>query len=162
MFFKIAVHKNFAITFKKTPVSECLFNKFAGLSSCIFIKKSLQHRCFLKKFLRTAVFIEHLTVHHTFSKFYVKIEFFGRVWVKNWHFSYFLFHCFNFLHGCFHIKIFSGCKFRTHYSLGWETIPELQWLLQVIYCENCEYEFFEYYVLLLFLFRSGLASHGLK
>ena len=31
MFLKVAVLKNFAITVKKTPVLECLFNKFPGL-----------------------------------------------------------------------------------------------------------------------------------
>ena len=39
MYFKIAILKNFAITIKKTPVLECLFNKVAGLYACIFIKK---------------------------------------------------------------------------------------------------------------------------
>ena len=58
------------------------------------------------------------------------IEFFGRFWVQNWHFSYFLCHCFPFLHNpirvsipwlfrtCFHIKIFNKCNFRTHYNVG--------------------------------------------
>ena len=81
MFLKIAVLKNFGITVKKTPVLECLFNKLAGIYACIFIKRRLQDRCFLKKFstkifnFLTALFVEHLTVHYTFSKFYV-IEFF--------------------------------------------------------------------------------------
>ena len=94
MFLKIAVLKNFAITVKKRPVLECLFEKFAGLQACISTKRRFQHWCFLKKFLRTALFVEHLTVHYIFSKFYVMIEFFGRLWVQNWHFSYFLCHCF--------------------------------------------------------------------
>ena len=149
MFFKIAVLKNFAITIKKTPVMECLFNKFAGLYACIFIKRRLQHRCFLKKFLRIAFFVEHLTVQYTFSKFYVMIEFFGRFWVQNRHFSYFLCHCFDFLHVCFQTKIFSKCKFRTHYNLGSSTIlieslkiRNNSRVLPIIKCENCEYEFF--------------------
>ena len=41
---------------RKTPVLESLFNKFAGLKTCNFIKKRLQQRCFpvnIAKFLRT-------------------------------------------------------------------------------------------------------------
>ena len=53
MFFKIGVLKNFAVIRRKTPVFESLFNKIAGLKSCNFIKKRLQHRCF-------PFFIEHL------------------------------------------------------------------------------------------------------
>ena len=83
MFFKIAVLKNFSVTVKKTPVLECLFDKFAGLQACIFTKRRLRHWCFLKKFLRTAFLVEHLTVHYTFSKFYVLIKFFGRLCVHN-------------------------------------------------------------------------------
>ena len=75
MFLKITVFKNYIITVKKTPVSYCVFNKLRGLQACIFIKRRLQHRCFLQKFLRTAFFVQHLTVHYTFSKFYVMIEF---------------------------------------------------------------------------------------
>ena len=126
MIFKIAALKNFAITVKKTPALECLFHKYPCPQACIFIKRRLQHRCFLKKFLRTAFFVEHLTVHYTFSKFYVMIEFFGRLWVQNWHFSYFLCHCFDFVHGCFHTKIFSKCKFRTHCNLGTTLIESLK------------------------------------
>ena len=40
-----------------------LFNKALGLQSCDFIKRRLQHRCFLvniPKFLRTSFFTEHL------------------------------------------------------------------------------------------------------
>ena len=32
---------------RKTPVLESLFNKFAGPQACNFVKKRLQHRCFL-------------------------------------------------------------------------------------------------------------------
>ena len=41
----------------KTPMLESLFNKTANLKTCSFIKKRLQHRCYLVKFvkfLRTA------------------------------------------------------------------------------------------------------------
>ena len=115
MSFEIAPLKNFAITVKKIPLLQCLYNKFAGLYPYIFVKKRLQHRCFLKKFLRTAFFVEHLTVHYNFSKCYVMIEFFGRLWVQNWHFPYFLSH---FLYGCFHTKFFSKWKFPTHYNIS--------------------------------------------
>ena len=39
-------------------MSECLFNKDAGLRACNFIKKRLQQKCFpvkFKKFLRTPI-----------------------------------------------------------------------------------------------------------
>ena len=41
--------------FRKTPVLGSLFNKVVGLQDCKYIKKRLQHRCFvrnLRKFLR--------------------------------------------------------------------------------------------------------------
>ena len=44
-------------------MSESFFNKVGGLQVCKFIKKRLQHRCFLEKFakfLRTNNFEEHL------------------------------------------------------------------------------------------------------
>ena len=92
----------------------------------------------------------------------------------NSHFSYFLCHCFDFFHGCFHTKIFIKCKFRTHYNVGSSTIL----IKSLKFKNNCRiavsspsnlllwkqwiWVFFEYYALLLFLFRSGLARHGLK
>ena len=42
----------------KTPVSESLFNKVAGLKICNFFKKRLQDRCFpvnIAKFFRTYI-----------------------------------------------------------------------------------------------------------
>ena len=48
---------------RKTPVSESLFHKVAGLKAYNFNKKRLLQRCFpvnIAKFLRTALFIEHL------------------------------------------------------------------------------------------------------
>ena len=56
------------------------------------------------------------------------IEFSGRLWVQNWHFSIFLCHCFDFLHGpwlfraCFRAKTFSKRKFSLHYNVGSTTI----------------------------------------
>ena len=47
---------------RKTSVLESLFNRVRDLSGCSFIKKKLQHRCFLvniANFLRTAFLIEH-------------------------------------------------------------------------------------------------------
>ena len=38
-----------------------------------------------------------LPVHYTFPKLYVMIEFLGRLWVRNWYFSYLFCHCFTFL-----------------------------------------------------------------
>ena len=43
---------------RETPVLESLFNKFAGLRTCNFIKKRLQLSCFvvnIVKFLRTPI-----------------------------------------------------------------------------------------------------------
>ena len=81
------------------------------------------------KFLRTGYFYRTPPVHYTFPKFYVMIEFFGRLWVQNWHFSYFLCHYFFFYNSirtsiwwlfrtCFHTKSFSKCNFRAHYNVG--------------------------------------------
>ena len=57
MFFKTGVLKNLEISHRKTPVSESIFNKVAGLKACNFIKKRLEHRCFpvtIAKFLKIA------------------------------------------------------------------------------------------------------------
>ena len=61
----------------KTPVVESLFNKYAYLKTCNFIKKRFQHRCFpvkLAKLLRTPFFTEHiqwllLEISHELSLF---------------------------------------------------------------------------------------------
>ena len=98
------------------------------------LKKRHQHRCFpvnIAEFLRRVY--KKTPVQYIFPKFYVMIEFFGRLCVQNWHFSYFLCHCFVFLHNSvrisipwlfrtyFHTKIFSKCNFRKHY-VGSNTI----------------------------------------
>ena len=44
---KIAALKNVTIFHRKTPVIESLYHKVAELQVCNFIKKRLQHRCFL-------------------------------------------------------------------------------------------------------------------
>ena len=41
-----------------------------------------------------------------------------------------------------------------------ESTSELQQLLPVIYYEKCEYDFFEYYALLLLFFRNCLAKNN--
>ena len=45
--------KNFAIFTGKRPVLESLLNEVAGLQTGNFIKKTLQDRCFLVKYLQT-------------------------------------------------------------------------------------------------------------
>ena len=52
-----------------------------------------------------------LNVHYTFPKLYVMIEFFGRLWVRKWYFSYFFCHCFTFL-GNSDVRIGSLLLFR--------------------------------------------------
>ena len=57
-FCKKRCFKNFRKFHRKTPVLESLFNNVAGLQACNFIKKRLQHCCFLMKFakfLRTPI-----------------------------------------------------------------------------------------------------------
>ena len=63
MLLEIAVLKNFANLTGKHLCWESVFNKVAGLQACNFVKKRLQHRCYLvkfSKFLRTLFFTEHL------------------------------------------------------------------------------------------------------
>ena len=59
MFFKIYVLKTFANFMGKTPVFEPLFIQVKDPQDCSFIKRNIQHRCFLVKFaklLRTPFF----------------------------------------------------------------------------------------------------------
>ena len=178
MFFKIAVLKYFAIILLRKHLcwSDFLI-KLQAYRPVFLLKERLQHRCFLEKFLRTAFFVEHLTVHYTFSKFYVMIYFLDVLGTKLTFFISFvsllwfpLVHAYSVI--AFTTK-FCKCKFRTHYNVGSCTIliESLKFMnnsritgisLSNLYCENCEYQIFEYYALLLFLFRSGLARHGLK
>ena len=151
--------------------------KLQAYRPAFLLKKRLQHRCFLKKFWRIHFFVEHLTVHYTFSKFYVMIYFLD-VFGYKIDIFHFLCHCFDFLHGpCLSVLVFTpkflvsvsfaritiaGSRTILIESLKFRNNSKLQWFLPVTYCENCECEFFEYYALLLFLFRSGLARHDLK
>ena len=85
MFYKMDALKNLSIL-------EFLFNKpywkeaTAQVFSCEYCEM------FKHSFLYRAP-----PVHCIFRKFYVMIEFFGRLWVQNWYFSYFLYHCLAFL-----------------------------------------------------------------
>ena len=78
---------------------ESLFDKVAGLKACIFIEKETLTQVFFCEYceiIENSFFIEHLLLIILFRNFYVMIEFFGRLWVQNWYFSYFLCHCFVF------------------------------------------------------------------
>ena len=58
VFYKKADLKNFAISHRKTPVLESLFNKVADLQACNVIKKRLQYGCFpvnIAKSLKAAI-----------------------------------------------------------------------------------------------------------
>ena len=58
VFYKKPDLKNFAISHRKTPVLESLFNKVADLQACDFIKKRLQYGCFpvnITKSFRAAI-----------------------------------------------------------------------------------------------------------
>ena len=62
MFFKLGVTNNFT-NFTEKHLFRAVFNKVAGLKTCNFIKKRLQHAVFFMKFaevLRTYCFTEHL------------------------------------------------------------------------------------------------------
>ena len=50
MFLKIAVFKSFAISVNKTPIVECLFNKFADLYASILLKRDFNTGVFLRNF----------------------------------------------------------------------------------------------------------------
>ena len=55
---KKAALKKFLNIYRKTPVEESLFIKFADLEACNLIKKRHQHRCFpvnIEKFFRTPI-----------------------------------------------------------------------------------------------------------
>ena len=97
--------------------------KLQGYRPAFSLKKRLQHGCFLKKFLKTAFFCRTPHCSLNFFETLCDDRFFRRSLCTKLTFSYFLCHCFDFLHGswlfgtCFHNKIFSKCKFRTHYSV---------------------------------------------
>ena len=101
---------------------ECLFNKVAGLKGLVFHwKRRLQHRCFLKKFLRTPLcrrpncllcFLEILCDDIIFwTSFCTKVTFFiflvPLLWFPSWSMviPYLLSH-----------QIFSKCKCKKQLS----------------------------------------------
>ena len=116
--------------------------------------------------------MQHL--HYIFLKCYVMLEFFGRLWVQIWQISRViaLFSFRTLLESVFHgysvlVFIFFNFNFRKHYNIGSSTIliqsPKFRnnsriavTLLTVIYCENWEYEFFEYDALLLLFLEAIL------
>ena len=90
--------------------------------SPFLLKRDSNTGVFLIKSFKNSYLCRTPHCYYTFSNFYVMIEYFGRLWVQNWHFWYFLGHYFDILHGCFHTKICSKCKFRTPYNVGSSTI----------------------------------------
>ena len=122
---------------EKTPVLKSLFDKVAGLLiKDIFIKKKTPTQvfsCEYSKIIKKQFFYRISSALYTFLKFYLMIEFFGRIWVQNWYFSYFLCHCFVFFHNSsvrirrlwlfcagIHTKIFSKYNFQ-------EQLQEVIW-----------------------------------
>ena len=116
---------------------ESLFDKVAGLKDYIFVKKETPAQVFSCEYyeiFKNRFLYSIPPVHHTFPKFHVVIEFFGRLRVQHLRFSNFLRHCFVFLHNavrmsisclfriCFQTKIFIKCNFRTHYNVGSNTV----------------------------------------
>ena len=117
-------------------------------------------------------------VRYTFPKFYVMIEFLGCLLVQNWYFSYFLCHCFGFHNSSvrignpllFRIYVVFIPKFSLSVTLARiaRTAPLLFWLnhsrIIATYPGNLLWKMwiwvFEYYAMLSFFFRSGLARHG--
>ena len=81
MFFKIGVLKKVFKFHRKAPVLRSLFDKVAGFEACNSIKKRLQQRCFLVKFVKflsTPFFKEHwwlLLVIKKCPRIYLKIAF---------------------------------------------------------------------------------------
>ena len=131
MFFKKFFRKHLCWSF--------FLRKLQAWRSAFLLKKRLQYSCFpvnIAKFLRTIFFFGTPPVHYTFPKFYVVIEFFGRLWV------HFLCHCFVFLHNslrisiprffrtCFHIKIVTFVRITTSAPvLLWELWIWVFWIL---------------------------------
>ena len=88
--------------------------------------------CEYWEIFKNSFFLEHLLFIILFRNF-VTIEFFGCLWLHNWHFSHCLCHCFVPLHNfirisvpwlfrsCFYTKIFSKCNFCMHYNVGSST-----------------------------------------
>ena len=128
MSFKIGVLKNFAVFTRKFLCWSLFLIKLQARRPAFLLKKRHQQYC---EIIENSFFIEHLLLIILFRNFYVMIEFFGRLWVQNWYFSYFLCHCFVFFHNssvrigtpwlfciCIYTKTFSKYNSRTHYNVG--------------------------------------------
>ena len=92
IFFKIGVLKNFSMFAKKHLCASLFLIKLHARGPALLSKKRFQRRCFPVNnapFLRTAFLWNTFCSLHLF----VLIEFFGRLWVQNWRFSYFLYYC---------------------------------------------------------------------
>ena len=133
IFFKIDVLKNLAIFTRKHLCWSLFLIKLLAWRSAFLLKKTPTPVFFCEycEIIEGSFFTEHLLLIVLFRDFYVMIEFFGRLWVQNWNFSYFLCHCFVFSHNssvrienpclfctCIYTKIFSKYNFRTHYNVG--------------------------------------------
>ena len=118
---------------------ESLFNKVAGLKSCIFIKKETPTQLFSCEYceiFKNSFFYRTL-VHYTFPKFYAMIQLLGhKIKSLDIKLTFFIFLvpllCFLsylirirspwLLRTCFHTKIFFKCNFSTHYKVDSNTI----------------------------------------
>ena len=131
MFFKIVILKKFAeLPRKHLCWSVFLIKKQAWRPAYLSKKKETTIQVFSCEYCEffKSFFIEHLiilithyanVVRYTFPKFYVMIEFFGSICVQNSYFSYFLYHCFVFLHDSIESVFHGTCfyNFRTHYKV---------------------------------------------
>ena len=131
MFFKIVILKKFAeLPRKHLCWSVFLIKKQAWRPAYLSKKKETTIQVFSCEYCEffKSFFIEHLiilithyanVVRYTFPKFYVMIEFFGSICVQNSYFSYFLYHCFVFLHNSIESVLHGTCfyNFRTHYKV---------------------------------------------
>ena len=136
MFFKIVILKKFAeLPRKHLCWSVFLIKKQAWRPAYLSKKKETTIQVFSCEYCEffKSFFTEHLiilithyanVVHYTFPKFYVMIEFFGSICVQNSYFSYFLYHCFVFLHDSIESVFHGTCfyNFRTHYKVRSSTI----------------------------------------
>ena len=147
----------------KTHLLESLFNKTEDLKTSIFIKKEtpIQLLC-----------CEYWEIFEI--RFYLMIKFSGSLRVQNWHFSYLFYHSFfSFMVHRYSVLVFIpkflvsatfACITTSTPALFWlncyssEITTELQWRLQVIYCENCEYEFLS--IMLCYYFSLEVVLQG--
>ena len=114
---------------------ESLFDKVAGLKTCIFIEKDLHVStqvlfCEYCENIENGFFIEQLLLIILFWDFCVIVEFFRRLPAQNWYFLYFFYYCFVFFHNsnvkiespwlfctCIYKKTFSKYSFRRPYNV---------------------------------------------